>query len=167
MKITQVILILAVSLVLYTLMNNSFKTVPSLENINLKDLKTNSEVQINFANKPTILLFFTSWCPYCNEDAPKIVTLYEKYNEKINIYGINPEFRDDREEVKNYIEKYKINYPILLDETGDIYKYYGEPGFPTLFFIDSKGKVIDQIIGSTDIEIIEDSFKNLLENYSL
>ncbi|TFE19567.1 TlpA family protein disulfide reductase [Cohnella luojiensis] len=137
------------------------------ENIVLKDLITSNKTSINFSEKPTALLFFTSWCPYCNEDAPKIVELQNKYKDNMNVFGINLIYRDDIDEVRSYVKNYKIEYPVLLDETGDIYEKYGGSGFPALYFFNSKGELIDQIIGSSDIEYIESSFINLQEKFNL
>lgn len=164
--ITNLILLFTLVTIVY-LVTNTTSSKPEEPSINiiLMDLYNSQQVNVNFSEKPSVLLFFTSWCPYCNEDAPKIVSLSNKYKDQINIYGINISNRDDLNEVKKYVKKYNITYPILKDELGDIYKNYGSPGFPTLFFIDSKGKVIDRIIGSTDIELIEKSFVNLKEKF--
>lgn len=157
-----IILLITLSAIIYAVLNNSSA---GSGDIVLKELKSSSAVHINFSEKPTILLAFTSWCPYCNEDAPKIVSLYEKYKDKVNIYGINMLYRDDLDEVINYVDIHNIKYPILLDETGDTHRYLGEPAFPALLFMNSEGVIIDEIIGSTDIEIIEDSFINLINNF--
>lgn len=145
--------------------DNSKSANTSMEPIALKELASTNEVQIHFSEKPTVLLLFTSWCPYCNEDAPKIVALNEKYKDRFNIYGINLLYRDELSEVKAYVDQHQITYPILLDETGSFHEKYGKTGFPALFFINKQGKVIDQIIGSADISMIEDSFLYLVENF--
>ncbi|OPA73672.1 hypothetical protein BVG16_26595 [Paenibacillus selenitireducens] len=170
-KVTKIILML-LPIIIISLIVNFFINTPDTSKqettqniIKLKELMNANEVQVKFSEKPTVLLFFTSWCPYCNEDAPKIVSLNKKYNNQINIYGINLLYRDEVSEVQNYVKKHKIDYPILIDETGATYKNYGGLGFPALYFLNSRGDVIDQIIGSTDIDIIESSFKNLIYNY--
>jgi thiol-disulfide isomerase/thioredoxin len=133
------------------------------ENVTLNDLTGNSHT-IAFETKPTVLLFFTTWCPYCNEDAPKVVTLYERYQADINLYGINVIDRDDRQEVEEYVKKHGIQYPVLLDEGSYLHKEYGSPGFPTLVFLNKNGREIRRIIGSTSIEMIEAHIKNAIGN---
>lgn len=85
--------------------------------------------------------------------------MHKKYKDDIDLFGINLSNRDDIQDVKDYVEQYAVEYPVLLDDTGDIYKKYGGSGFPALYFFNSDGVIVDQIIGSTDIETIEDSFK--------
>ncbi|MFC5472299.1 TlpA family protein disulfide reductase [Cohnella suwonensis] len=135
------------------------------EEIVLEDLLYANPTTINYSEKPTAILFFTSWCPYCNEDAPKVVQLYNKYKEDVNLYGVNLIYRDDRNDVEAYVNDYQIKYPILMDESGSLYDKYGGSGFPSLYFFNADGEVIDQIIGSTDLETIEDSFISLQENF--
>lgn len=160
--ITSVILSVAICSIIYVILNTQSKPEVDLSTVQLKELATNQTMPIAYMEKPTVIQLFTSWCPYCNDDAPKIVTLNDKYKDRINVYGINLIYRDDLQEVKNYVDTYDIDYPILLDETGDVYTHFGETGFPALFFMDTNGRVVDHIIGSTDIGTIEASFQSLL-----
>jgi len=132
------------------------------ESIMLQDLNSFENVSIDYSDKPTVLLFFTSWCPYCNEDAPKIVELHDKYKEFINVYGINVIQRDELSEVIDYVEMHNIDYPVLLDQSNQLYTNYGSHGFPSMFFITPKGKTIDAIVGSADIDYIEQAFLKLI-----
>ncbi|NDI35074.1 TlpA family protein disulfide reductase [Chengkuizengella sediminis] len=167
-KITTILIAFLVAIVFTYIITNSMTSTeinsqvdgPQIELLDLNE----SPFTIHFNEKPTVLLFFTSWCPYCNEDAPKMVELYEKYKDEVNVYGINLIYQDDILDVKNYIDEHQIQYPILLDKTGEHYKIYGDFGFPVLHFIGQKGNTIDSIIGSTDIEYIEESFKYLIKN---
>ncbi|MEC0092318.1 TlpA family protein disulfide reductase [Paenibacillus macquariensis] len=175
---TLMVLLISIVTIIYVLQDNmsnqivkdqvstvTNEIVQSVEPIVLQDLANSNNISINFADKPTVILFFTSWCPYCNNDAPKIVQLNNKYKNDLNLYGINLISRDDIQDVRDFTEKYYIEYPILLDESGSIYQKYGGSGFPSLYFFNSKGEVIDQIIGSTDIATIESSFLHLIDNF--
>ncbi|SEM58961.1 TlpA disulfide reductase family protein [Paenibacillus sp. OV219] len=142
---TYVILTLALCFIIYSFVTHvtpapiedDVQTGTAVPAISLKDAATSELTTIDFSKKPTVLLFFTSWCPYCNEDAPKIVQLEAKYKDKIQFYGINLLYRDDREEL------------------GD--------GFPSLYFYKTDGNLIDSIIGSTAIADIDFAF-NYLHN---
>lgn len=159
---TGTILVLALGLVMYIGINYSINLNEENSRIQLSELRGGEEVEVDFAEKPTVLSIFTSWCPYCNEDAPKIVALYEKYKDQINVYGINVTNRDELSEVQSYVEEHGIEYPVLLDQEGDVYKYYGGDGFPALCFVNTDGQIIDYIIGSVSQDDIEASFKKLL-----
>lgn len=131
--------------------------------IQLTELETNEQVTVDFTDKPTVVSLFTSWCTYCNEDAPKMAVLHNKYKDKLNLVGVNITNRDDLSEVRSYVERHSLEYPILLDETGDVYTSFGGDGFPALYFVNTEGKVVDAIIGSTDQETLDASFRRLIE----
>lgn len=169
--IACIIVIAAVMACLYVVVTNvnsqeADKAFISATAIQLKELNTEEKKVINFAEKPTIVVFFTSWCPYCNEDAPKVVSLYDKYKDRLNVYGINLIKRDDSAEVRNYVNQHGITYPVLLDETQEVYDYFGGQGFPAMYFVNSRGELIDEIIGSTDLETMEESIHSLMDNYN-
>ncbi|MDQ6421745.1 TlpA disulfide reductase family protein [Paenibacillus sp. LHD-117] len=160
------IAILAVGFICYiglTNWNGKAATVQASQ-IQLPELRTNEAVTVDFAEKPTVISLFTSWCTYCNEDAPKMAALHEKYKDRINLIGINITNRDDLSEVRAYAERHALAYPILLDLKGDVYARYGGDGFPALYFVNTEGKVTDSIIGSTDLETLDSSFRKLLKN---
>lgn len=159
---TGAIIIMAIGLMFYAGISYINKLKSEMSSIELSELSSGEAVAVDFAEKPTVLSLFTSWCPYCNDDAPKMVTLHEKYKDRINLYGINVTNRDEISEVKNYVEEHGIEYPVLLDQLGDVYEYYGGDGFPALYFVNTDGKVIDSIIGSVSQDDIEASFKRLL-----
>ncbi|MDF2650477.1 MAG: TlpA family protein disulfide reductase [Paenibacillus sp.] len=154
---TFILLILIVCVALVAVKDNLSNTNGVVSEIILKDLKGSTHT-IGPNKKSSVLVFFTSWCPYCNEDAPKIVDMYGKYQNNIDIYGINLINRDDVSEVRDYVSEYNIEYPILLDEGGSLYKSYGSPGFPTLVFLDKNGKETKRIVGSTELDTIEKQF---------
>jgi thiol-disulfide isomerase/thioredoxin len=132
--------------------------------IQLTELGSNEQMTVDFAAKPTVVSLFTSWCTYCNEDAPKMAELHRKYKDRLNLIGVNITKRDDLSEVRSYVERHALEYPILLDQTGDVYASFGGKGFPALYFVNTEGKVVDAIIGSTDQDTLDASFRNLVEN---
>ncbi|WP_088549504.1 TlpA family protein disulfide reductase [Paenibacillus aquistagni] len=157
------LLVLGLAAIYFIIASQAAKTESVYEDISLKELATGREVQIQYADKPTVLLMFTSWCPYCNEDAPKIVALEEKYRDRLQVYGVNLLYQDEVSELESYVDRHQSTYPVLMDETGDMHRKYGRTGFPALFFLNKQGEVVDQILGSTDMETIEASFLRLLE----
>jgi thiol-disulfide isomerase/thioredoxin len=166
-KVISIIVIpwIVVCVILITVYSNLDKdnTPTLLENLTLSDSDGTMHA-INYQEKPTVLLFFTSWCPYCNEDAPKVVSLYEKYKNELNLYGINLQNRDTPDDLQAYVDKYNIQYPVLLDQESSLYKKYGAPGFPTLILLDKKGKVTKRIVGSTDRDYIEQQFNKIISS---
>src|SRR5215813_1419336 len=66
--------------------------------------------------KVVLLDVFLSTCPHCQEHAPHIVELYNKYRDRgFTVLGLatdRKEKKDDVESVKAFASLAKINYPI-------------------------------------------------------
>ncbi|MBI5555235.1 MAG: TlpA family protein disulfide reductase [Elusimicrobia bacterium] len=87
--------------------------------------------------KVIILVFSATWCPYCVQEIPALKAVYDKYNYKgVEIIHVDPQ--ESRERVQWLVDKYKIPYPVLLDENGQVIKQYKVPGLPTIIFLDQK-----------------------------
>jgi len=72
--------------------------------------------------KPVVLDFFATWCPNCRRDMPKLSRLYQKYGDQVEVLGINLNEREGK--VKKFIESRGIDFPILMDPSGQVARLY-------------------------------------------
>lgn len=87
-------------------------------------------------NKAIILVFSTTWCPYCIQEIPALKAVYSKYKNKgVEIVFVDPQ--ETKERVQALVDKYKITYPTLLDEKGEVARSFRVMGVPTIMFLDS------------------------------
>jgi len=90
--------------------------------------------------KPVYLSFFTSWCVYCNAEAPALEALSKTAaDEGIQVIGIDEQ--ESPAAAEAFAQKYGITYPIALDLTGAVGDAYGIDAYPTNVFIDAEGRV--------------------------
>jgi peroxiredoxin len=106
----------------------------------LKDLKGQDVSLGSFRDCPVLLVFGTTWCPYCREEIPRIKEIFKKGKEKklevLNIYINEPEAK-----VSAFASKYELPYPVLLDKDGQVAERYQVRGVPTLVLLDRQGNV--------------------------
>ena len=74
-----------------------------------------------YEGKPLILEIFGTWCPNCNDHAPLLVELYEKYHPAgLEILGLAFEYSDNQEykerRVQEFKDKHGIEWDIVLAE---------------------------------------------------
>lgn len=75
-----------------------------------------------------------------------MIKLYNEFkNEGFVIIGID--VREGKEIVKEYVDKYKLNFPVLLDIQGNVEKKYGVRGHPDHFLINKRGELIGKTLG--------------------
>ncbi len=87
--------------------------------------------------KPVFLVFWTTWCPFCEAAIPRLKEIYSKYSPNdMTFLAINPGVNDSLRKTQLYVEKYQIPYPVVYDEGGVISKSFGINGVPTIIIVD-------------------------------
>ncbi len=62
----------------------------------------------------------TTWCPYCNAEAPHLEDLYNTYKDK-NVAVIIIDVKESKELVKEKLQdKFNFTFPVLLDLDGKV-----------------------------------------------
>jgi len=117
----------------------------SLEDLNGKrsDLK-------QYRGKVVFLNFWATWCGPCKEEMPSMEELSQKFKEKdfvfialsVDYAGVKP--------VKDFIEKHRYTFPVLIDPKCETLDLFEVKGIPTTFLIDKKGDIIGKAIGPKD-----------------
>jgi peroxiredoxin len=110
------------------------------EEVNLSD----------YQGKKVILNFWATWCPPCKAEMPHMEKYYEKNSKKENveILAVNLTSQDDgKKAVEQFVDGYKLTFPILMDEKGDVGDQYRAFTIPTTYIIDTDGIIQHKILG--------------------
>lgn len=68
------------------------------------DLNLKSYYVNEIANdKPTILMFWATWCGYCSRELPEVAEFYAKHKDKVNIIPIS--YGDSVDEIKSFYKR--------------------------------------------------------------
>jgi len=94
-----------------------------------------------YKNKPVILHFWATWCPYCKRLQPKLSELQKKYQASgLELLAVS--FNED-EGAKPQDEIYARGYDFITAVKGEaVAALYGVRGTPTTFFIKRSGEVL-------------------------
>ncbi len=116
-------------------------------NFFLEDLKGKKLEFKNFKGKVIFLNFWATWCGPCKEEMPSIETLFQQFKEKDFVFlSISVDY-EGRRPVKEFIEKNRYTFPVLLDPKCQVLDLYEVKGIPTTFIIDKKGRMIGKAVG--------------------
>ena len=113
----------------------------------LEDIKGGKKELKNFKGKVVFLNFWATWCDPCKEEMPSIEALYQQFKEKDFVFLTISVDYEGKKPVKEFIEKQRYTFPVLLDpkcETLDLYKV---KGIPTTILIDKNRKMIGKATG--------------------
>jgi len=111
--------------------------------------------------KVILLNFWATWCGPCRAEIPDLVELQNKYKGRLQILGLVVD-DDDQDAIKEFAEKFGINYPVAL-ATNDIrLQYGGIAALPTSFVLDGEGRIVQKHEGLRDPVLYETEIRSLL-----
>ena len=108
----------------------------------------------SYRGNVVLLDFWATWCDPCREEIPHFVELQDKYGDQgLQIIGVSMD--DGPEPVREFYQRYKINYPVVMGnaKTGELYG--GVLGLPIAFLIGRDGRICSKHVGAADISSLD------------
>jgi cytochrome c biogenesis protein CcmG, thiol:disulfide interchange protein DsbE len=107
----------------------------------LDDLSGNPVNIDSYANNKVVLLaFFTTWCPWCQQEMPLLQVISKKYKARgLEVVGIG--ISETRGSLTAFANSNKLTFKILVDDKAKAANQYNVRKIPSLFLIDKTGKV--------------------------
>lgn len=123
------------------------KAGQSAPEIQLMDLNGERFSLEDFRGKPVLLAFWAPWCGACKLESPNLSRLQRWVGERATVLSVALDY-SDRASVERYVSEQKVDYPVLLG-SGRQSEDYKLKGFPTVYFVNSKGEIKRAAMGYT------------------
>lgn len=108
-------------------------------NFALPDLNGNVVHLSDLRGKYVLINFWATWCGPCRVEIPLLRDLYaDLKSENFELLGIASE---SESVVREFTSDVAVNYPILLDEDGQIASAYAVQVYPSILIIDPEGNI--------------------------
>ena len=142
-----------------------------LSDLELTDQFGNTHTLSDYRGKVVFLNFWATWCGPCRNEMPDIQKLYEEYSAQgedaevviLGIAGPGIGQEGSAEEIAGFMEENGYTYPVLMDESGEMFTQYGISAFPTTFMIDKDGNVYGYVPGQMTEDIMRSIIDQTLE----
>ncbi len=106
--------------------------------------------------KVILVNFWATWCAPCVAELPALQALYDQLKDKgFEVVGVAVD--DSLANIREAVARYKITYPILIDEAGESKRKYEIRGLPESFVLDGQRRVLvinDPVDGTPVTKIV-------------
>ena len=146
-------------------------TPAPLSDLELTDQFGNIHTLADYKGKVIFLNFWATWCGPCRNEMPDIQKLYEEYSAQgegaevviLGVAGPGIGQEGSADEIASFMEENGYTYPVLMDESGEMFSQYGISAFPTTFMIDKDGNVYGYVPGQMTEDIMRSIIDQTLE----
>ena len=112
------------------------RTAPSFEGSTLSgQTLTIGELR----GRPTMMVFWASWCGPCRTEAPDVARVAQSYGDRIHVVGVNA--GEDPSVAMAASRQMNMSWPVVLDSSGAIRNAYKVSSIPLVLVIDADGRV--------------------------
>ena len=127
-----------------------------------------------YKGKVVVINFWATWCGYCVEEMPAFEKVYKEFgsNKKdVIILGVaGPKSRQnlnnvdvEKDKIISFLNKNKITYPTLMDETGKSFDDYKVRALPMTYVINKDGYLEGFVNGAITDEQLRKAINETLK----
>ncbi len=109
-------------------------------------------------NRAALITFWGLACGPCRFEAPHLSAAFQEYSDRgFTVIAVNA-YDDAEKAVAEYVQKEQLRHPIVLNGSQVAREKYGVGAYPTSFWVDRQGKIVDYVIGydpGDEIQIVK------------
>ncbi|MGW9194246.1 TlpA family protein disulfide reductase [Micromonospora chersina] len=113
-----------------------------------------------WADRPVVLVFFTSWCTLCADRQAALGELARRHSDEVVFVGVVTE--DKPEDVQRYLREHRVGYPVALDADGGIWRSYAVREPPAVVVIAKGGALLRGWPGGVDAATLDAELRRLV-----
>ncbi len=110
----------------------------------LTDLHGKAWALKDLRGQVVLVNMWATWCPPCRSEMPDLDSIYKRFKKDgLIVLAITDE---DASKARQFVDEYRLGFPILLDPDKSVHKQYTIEGLPRSFVYDRDGKLVAQAI---------------------
>lgn len=99
--------------------------------------------------QPVLVHFWATWCPICRMEEDSIDSIAEDYP----VIAVATSSGTPTE-IASYLRKQGLNFPVMLDSSGELAQRWNAHGVPATFVVNSQGEITYATMGySTELRL--------------
>ncbi len=115
----------------------------------LADLNGKKISLSDFRGKVVFLNFWATWCAPCRVEMPAMQKLHSRFKGQ-NFAMVAVNLQESARKVRDFVERYKLTFTVLLDSHGEVGSRFAVRALPTTFILDKSGRIMGQALGARE-----------------
>lgn len=103
----------------------------------------------SYGGRMLVLNFWASWCQPCVQEIPSLHQFQRRF-EKSGVVVLAVSVDKDEKAYKTFLSRARVSFLTARDPDARINAEYGTFRYPETYIIDSRGKVVQKLIGPQD-----------------
>jgi peroxiredoxin len=129
----------------------------------LVDLSGKKVSLADFKGHPVVVNFWATWCGPCQLEMPWFQAMAVKYKPQgLVVLGLSQDEGTAKEKIAASATKLGVSYTILLPDENVAKAYGGVDYLPETFYVDAKGRVVEQTAGAPTEDQIDASVQKTI-----
>lgn len=126
------------------------------------DAKGGQKISLtDFKGKLVVLNMWSSTCAPCVDEAPVLETQWQQMKAR-GVVFLGVDMEDTQSDGLNFLQKYAVTYPNVIDTSGSTAVSYGVTGTPETIFINRQGVVVNAARGELTAQTLQSDLQSLL-----
>lgn len=115
----------------------------------------------DFRGERVLLNFWATWCPPCRAEMPDMQRFHEDTNIQILAVNLTATKNETPDKVEDFLDKYGITFPVLLDEELEVSYLYQIQPIPTNYLINPDGTIHNVAYGALNYELMVSEYQQM------
>lgn len=103
---------------------------------------------------PTLINFFTTWCPWCVKEMPDFLELQRAYGDNLRVVLVHIPSGEDEATARAFIEEEGLTELAFVEDNGFFAYMYSVSGFPYTVVMDAEGYLSSSHPGKMEPEVM-------------
>jgi peroxiredoxin len=113
-----------------------------------------------WADRPVVLVFFSSWCTQCAARQDAIGELARTYRDRVVFVGVAAEDKDA--DLQEYLRAHRVEYPVAVDRTRAVWESYAVREPPAVAIVAPGGALLRGFPGGLDAPALDAKLRELV-----
>lgn len=100
-------------------------------------------------DRPLVLNFFASWCPYCVGEMPGFEQVHQQLGSRVGFLGV-AQTDTSRQASRDLVHQTGVSYVTAVDSQGALFRAFGGVSMPVTVFIKPGGQIAEIHSGALD-----------------